>query len=137
MKNKNRIKFAIPLLLSITLFVLGCSTTSFKETLHTMLELKGLDGKLTLINGTSETKVLNFSSSCQFGYTVEASGKKIFEWPFACADVLTNISLDPSEEKIFEFSLKDRVDLKSGTYKLKAYIYEHNELSNEVVFEVK
>jgi|SRR5690554_4136393 len=136
-KTRHRKKFAIPLLLSITLFVFGCSTSSFKESLHTTLELKELNAKFTLINGSSETKVLDFTSGCQYGYTVETNGKKIYEWPVVCPTVITEISLDPSEEKIFEFSLKDKVIFKSGTYKLKAYISEQDGLSNEVVFKVR
>ena len=136
-KAKNRKQLVIPFLLSITLIVLGCSTSSFKESLHTTLELKELNAKFTLINGSSETKVLDFTSGCQYGYTVETNGKKIYEWPFACTDALSKISLNPTEKIVFEFSLKDRVDLKSGAYKLKAFIYEHNELNNEVAFGVR
>ncbi|MFA5669539.1 MAG: BsuPI-related putative proteinase inhibitor [Balneolaceae bacterium] len=126
-----------PLILTVILLALGCSTTSFKESLHTTLELKELNAKFTLVNGTSETQVLNFTSGCQYGYTLEANNEVILHSATGCIAVMTDIVLNPLDKKEFEFSLKYKGDLAPGTYKLKAYIIGKDELSNELIFEVE
>jgi len=139
MYTKARIRAlpVIPFILTITLIILGCSTSTLKEGLHTTLELKGLDGKFTLINATSETQILGFSSGCQFNYTVQEIGGELYEWPLICTQALTSFTLAPLEKKEFEFSINHRVNLKPGSYKLKAFVIGYEDLKNEMVFEVK
>ncbi len=139
MYTKPRIR-ALPIILfvlTITLIALGCSTSTLKEGLHTTLELKGQAGKFTLINATSETQILGFSSGCQFNYTVQEIGGELYEWPLICTQATTSFTLAPLEKKEFKFSIKDRVNLKPGTYKLKAYVIGYDDLNNEIVFEVE
>lgn len=136
-KSRNRKRFVIPFLLSFTIIVLACSTSSFKETLHTTLEVKDLHAKSTLVNGTSETKVLSFGTGCQFSYTIKLNDEIIDKASDICTQATSTLSLAPLEKKEFKFSIKDRVNLKSGTYKLKAYVIGKGELSNELFFEVE
>jgi|SRR5690554_4336832 len=136
-KARNKKPFVILFILSITFFALGCSTSSFKESLHTTLELKKLNAKFTLVNGTSETKVLNFTSGCQYGYILEANNEVIQHSATGCIAVMTDIVLTPLDKKEFEFSLKYKGDLAPGTYNLKAFINGYDDLSNELVFKVE
>ncbi len=133
------------LLLSISLLLASCST-AFEETLHTTLKLSDdkmgsvqeLEATFTVVNGTSETKTIKFTTGCQFAFTIEKDGREVFNLMnlALCTQALTEIVLDPSGKIEFEISISQEFVLAPGKYQLKAFLIGHDNLESSKTFTI-
>ncbi len=133
------------LFLSVALLYVGCST-AFEETLHTTLKISDdnvesvqeLKATFTVINGTSDTQTLKFSTGCEFAFTIEKDGKEVFNSMnlVVCTQATTEVTLDPSSKKEFEVSINQEFELASGKYTLKAFLIGQDDLESSKTFTI-
>ncbi|HAH51897.1 MAG TPA: hypothetical protein DCL80_11855 [Balneola sp.] len=83
-----------------------------------------IEAIFTVRNNTSETKEYGFSSGCQVSFLITKGDTKIIrsEENLFCTMALTSFKLEKDESKTFELPTYFDIDLKSGTYSIKAYL---------------
>ncbi len=133
-------------LLSCVILFLGCST-SFEETLHTTLKLSAnemnsiqeLEGTFKVVNGTSETKTIEFATGCHFVFTIEKDGKEVFNSLASalCTQEITVIEIAPYKEIEFQISISQEFELEPGKYELKAFLIGHDDLKSSKTFTLR
>lgn len=135
----------IPILIVVFLLLLvSCNVINFGSgDLTTDLELgeaeitnvQDIEATFSVRNKTDETKGYSFSSGCQISFIISENGTKIIkaEEKLICTRALTSFKLEKGESKTFELPTYFDIDLKPGTYTIKAYLigYENNVFSVE------
>lgn len=86
--------------------------------------VQDIDATFSVRNKTDETKEYSFSSGCQVSFIISKNGTKIIkaEEKLICTRALTSFKLDKSESKTLELPTYFDIDLKPGTYTIKAYL---------------
>lgn len=97
--------------------------------------LQDIEADFTVANVSDEEVTYGFSSSCQYGFTVERDGNKLFNSTsiIGCLQVITELKLEPKQIKTYQISLEGMQgsdSLEVGTYRLKAFL--QNERSPKV-----
>jgi uncharacterized membrane protein len=86
--------------------------------------VQDIDATFTVRNKTDETKEYSFSSGCQISFIITKDGTKIIrsEENLFCTMALASFKLEKDESKTFELPTYFDIDLKPGTYSIKAYL---------------
>lgn len=86
--------------------------------------VQDIDATFTVRNKTDETKEYSFSSGCQISFIITKDGTKIIrsEENLFCTMALASFKLEKDESKTFELPTYFDIDLKPGTYTIKAYL---------------
>ncbi len=121
------------LIITCSLLLLACNRINFGDgDLRTILELhnneisnvQDVEAVFTVTNDSNETKEYSFSSGCQASFLITKSSEKIIkaEEKLICTRALTSFKVPKNESKTFELPTYFDIDLKPGTYSIKAYL---------------
>lgn len=102
----------------------GDLTTDLKLGEAEITNVQDIDATFTVRNKTDETKEYSFSSGCQISFIITKDGTKIIrsEENLFCTMALASFKLEKDESKTFELPTYFDIDLKPGTYSIKAYL---------------
>ncbi|MEP5944909.1 MAG: BsuPI-related putative proteinase inhibitor, partial [Balneola sp.] len=102
----------------------GDLTTDLKLGEAEITNVQDIDASFTVRNKTDETKEYSFSSGCQISFIITKDGTKIIrsEENLFCTMALASFKLEKDESKTFELPTYFDIDLKPGTYSIKAYL---------------
>lgn len=105
-------------------------------------EWEDIEAEFILTNISDETLIYNFSSGCQYGYTIENPENKILDsrHKLACTANLTKLELKPDATKTYSISLKrikHKEKLENGIYKFSTFLLDSHGANISTFFEVK
>lgn len=102
----------------------GDLTTDLELEDTEITNVKDIDATFLVRNKTDETKEYSFSSGCQVSFLITKSSEKIIkaEEKLICTRALTSFKVPKNESKTFELPTYFDIDLKPGTYSIKAYL---------------
>ncbi len=126
-------KTTVTYIFCFSILLISCNVINFGSgDLTTDLELEekeitnvqDIDASFTVRNKTDETKEYSFSSGCQASFLITKSSEKIIkaEEKLICTRALTSFKVPKNESKTFELPTYFDIDLKPGTYSIKAYL---------------
>jgi len=97
---------------------------------YTFTEADTLKGTFTVTNLSSNTVSYKFSTSCQYGLKIKSGNVISKQYPEACLQVLTSLTLKSGESKLYEFKLllvdNDYNNLTKGDYTVEAFLLNNN-----------
>jgi len=102
----------------------GDLTTDLKLGEAEITNVQDIEATFTVRNKTDETKEYSFSSGCQISFIISENGTKIIkaEEKLICTMALASFKLEKDESKTFELPTYFDIDLKPGTYSIRAYL---------------
>lgn len=102
----------------------GDLTTDLKLGEAEITNVQDIEATFSVRNKTDETKEYSFSSGCQVSFLITENSTKIIkaEEKLICTMALTSFKLEKDESKTFELPTYFDIDLKPGTYSIKAYL---------------
>ena len=93
-------------------------------------EADTLKGTFTVTNFSSNTVSYKFSTSCQYGLKIKSGSVISRQYPEVCLHVLTSLTLNSGESKLYEFQLllvdNDYNNLTKGDYTVEAFLLNNN-----------
>ena len=104
--------------------------------------LQDIEASFALTNISDVALSYGFNSGCQSGFTVKQNGTLILDSrnKFVCTGALTQLNLEPGENKEYQIStasIGDNKDLKKGIYQLAAFLLENHSQAIGTSFEIK
>ncbi|MBO6572719.1 MAG: hypothetical protein JJ958_09750 [Balneola sp.] len=126
-------KATVTYIFCFSMLLISCNVINFGSgDLKTDLELEeteitnvqDIEATFSVRNKTDETKEYSFSSGCQVSFLITENSTKIIkaEEKLICTMALTSFKLEKDESKTFELPTYFDIDLKPGTYSIKAYL---------------
>ncbi|MBR9917426.1 hypothetical protein GYB29_07050 [bacterium] len=126
-------KATVTYIFCFSILLISCNVINFGSgNLTTDLELEkkeitnvqDIEATFSVRNKTDETKEYSFSSGCQVSFLITENSTKIIkaEEKLICTMALTSFKLEKDESKTFELPTYFDIDLKPGTYSIKAYL---------------
>lgn len=102
----------------------GNLTTDLELEKKEITNVQDIEATFSVRNKTDETKEYSFSSGCQVSFLITENSTKIIkaEEKLICTMALTSFKLEKDESKTFELPTYFDIDLKPGTYSIKAYL---------------
>ena len=97
---------------------------------YTFIEADTLKGTFTVSNLSLNTVSYKFSTNCQYGLKIKSGNVISKQYPEACLQVLTSLTLKSGESKLYEFKLllvdNDYNNLTKGDYTVEAFLLNNN-----------
>lgn len=126
-------KATVTYIFCFSILLISCNVINFGSgNLTTDLELEkkeitnvqDIDATFSVRNKTDETKEYSFSSGCQVSFLITENSTKIIkaEEKLICTMALASFKLEKDESKTFELPTYFDIDLKPGTYSIRAYL---------------
>lgn len=102
----------------------GNLTTDLELEKKEITNVQDIDATFSVRNKTDETKEYSFSSGCQVSFLITENSTKIIkaEEKLICTMALASFKLEKDESKTFELPTYFDIDLKPGTYSIRAYL---------------